>query len=935
MRPRLPRLIDVFARWLIRGALWAFPPVERRLSGSTLETAILDAAGTAMRTHGWLGLIWTLGAEAVDVVWAGLGMRLRAPAREVRTLNESGGTMEGWLSDIRFASRGLRRNPGFAWAAIVVLGLGIGASTAIFSVVDGVLLRPLPYPEPDRLVLLWQRAESDPERMMPIAGPDVAVFRERARLFDGFAFMSRVTDATLATSQSTHARMALVTSDFFDLLGTRAQLGRTFVPDDADGDPTAGGEALTGPGGQTDAASRRDVAAVPLVRSHGLWVRTFGQDTDVLGRGVRINGQAATIVGVMPEDFSVLLPPHAGIPADVDAWSPIRVDLRAFERTDGRALDQDSDNSGAVVARLARGVTLGQAQLEMDAISRDLRLEVPEYEAAGVGIEVRAMQDDLTREARPTLIAIWAAGGFILLIACLNVALLVLARGTSRTSEFALRAALGARRLRIARQITVENLTLAALGCVAGWLLANAGVDLLLRFAPPDVPRLDAVRVDVRALGFAAVAAGVSALIFGGLPGLLTSGASRRSALGSGGSLGSRGHSRARSAFVVGEVALAVVLLATGGLLIRTVKELERIRPGFDPEGVLTFSLSLRGSTRYSGPADRARFVKAFEEQVEAIPGVEAMGLVGRLPLGGRVWTQPYGLPGQGESRWAENRADFRMVTSHYFQAMGSRLLEGRSFTNEEDLVEDRRVAVIDEKLALRLGGRGSAVGQRIGFPLDGRPVEAEVVGVVEHVRYEDLKSEGREAIYVPYRQEASRDVAFSVRTRVEPETVTTPIRQALRILDPELTLYDVRPMPAYVRDSIAPTRFALTLTAGFGLVALVSTLIGLYGLIAYTVADRSREIGLRLAIGADGRQVLGDLVLAGMKLVGVGLVVGLALAFLFVSTLEGLLFGVRALDVRSLVAAALLLLATAGVAIWMPARRAAAIDPASALRAE
>jgi putative ABC transport system permease protein len=928
MTPRLPAPVVLCTRWLIRGALLAFPAEARRLNTAALETAVLDAAHDALRTGGWPGLIWTVVAETLDVVRAGLGLRMRTGDRRTPTGHKWEGKMGSWVSDVRFAFRGLKRHPGFAVAAVAVLSLGIGASTAIFSVVDGVLLRPLPYPDADRLVLLWQRTGNEPERMIPVAGPDVAVFRERARLFDGFSFLSRVADATLSTGEPTHTRMALVTSDFFDLIGVGAHLGRTFVQDDA----VAPGN---GPAQPADSGVAQPTSAAPLILSHGFWVRAFGGDERVIGRDVRINGQSATIVGVMPEGFSLLLPPHAGIPRGVDVWSPIQVDLRAFDRTDGRAVDQDSDNSGVVVARLTAGATLAQAQLEMDAISAALRIELPAYEAENLGVEVRAMHDDLTRGARPTLTAVWAAGGFILLIACLNVALLVLARSSSRTSEFALRAALGARRLRITRQIMVENLVLAALGCAAGWLVASFGLDILLRFAPAGLPRLGSVRVDGRALAFAAAAAGAAACFFGGLPGLLTLRASQRSALGSGGGLGSRTRSRMRSAFVIGEVALAVVLLTCGGLLIRTVNELERIRPGFDPEGVLTFSLSLRGSTRYAGPADRARFVKAFEERVEAIPGVEAMGLVGRLPLGGRTWTQPYGLPGQGESLWSENRADFRMVTSHYFTAMGSRLLEGRSFSRDEDLNEDRRVAVIDEKLALRIAPTGSAVGQRIGFPLDGRPVEAEVVGVVEHMRYEDLKADGREAIYVPYRQEASRDVAFSVRSRVDPETVATPIRQALRALDPELTLYDVRPMPAYIRDSIAPTRFALTLVAGFGLVALVSTLIGLYGLIAYTVADRGREIGLRLAIGADGQRVLRDIVLSGMKLVGVGLAVGLVLALLFGSALQGLLFGVRAVDPRSLAAAAALLAVTAAIAIWIPARRAASIDPASALRAE
>ncbi len=832
--------------------------------------------------------------------------------------------LEDLVLDVRYAVRTLRRSPGFTTVAILTLALGIGANTAIFTVIDHVMLRPLVYDTPDRLVLLWNRtAHTGPERI-PIAAPDVAVYREQARLFEGFAFTNRVSDAALTDDgEPQHIKVGGVTPNFFSLLGVPPGLGRDF---DAD-------EDLIPPEMLQD--STAIIPPPALIISNGLWVRRFGGDPDVVGRTLYVNGQPATIVGVTREGFELLIPPDVGIAAGVDVWAPIRVDLSNFRRADGLR-DQDSDNTGAVIARLKPGATLADAQAEMDAISVGLRRQISSYERAGIGITVEPMHAAAVEHIRPTLLALWAAVGLVLLIACINVANLLLVRAMSRRKELALRSALGATRLRIARQILTESALLALAGGAAGTILAKLGIDLFMVVRPVSLPLVDNIAIDSRVLAFSLGATVLAALLFGLLPAfdsaLMKSGSLLKQRVGDAYTTRSR---RLRGGLVAAEVAVSLVLLISAGLMLRSFVSLNQIRPGFDPERVLAFNISLRYADRYQGPAARAQFVHQLEGRINALPGVEAVGLVGRLPLAGRIWTQPYGLEGQSEAEWAANAADFRMITSGYFRAMGTKLMAGRFFTEDEDLFENRRVVIIDEKMARRIAPGGAPVGKRLGFPLDGKPIGAEVVGVVEHVRHESLSEDGRETVYVPYRQEASRDVALVVRTSGEPGGLVEPIRNEVKKLAPHMPIYNVITMKDYIGAAVAQTRFSLSLIALFGALALALASVGLYGVISYSVRQRTRDLGIRMALGARGETLVRQIVVSGLTLASIGIAAGLAFSLLVSRAMTSLLFGVEATDPVTLAAISSLLLAVATVACYLPARQASRVDPMEALRTE
>ena len=831
------------------------------------------------------------------------------------------------MNDVRYALRSLGKQRGFAAVAVLTLALGIGASTAIFSVVHGVLWRPLPYAEPDRLVFVWHRMASGGMQRTRISGPDVAEFRDRATLFDGFAFTNNVLDAALEADGTTeHARLGVVTSNFFSVLGVRAEVGRAF-------DPSQGvdaGAAWWGQGIVTGAASAPPTA---MVLNHALWRDRFGADPGVIGQTVRINGLPAIVVGIMPRGFDVPMPAGTGLEQDVDAWTPIRVPLDRFQRADGRR-DQDSDNTGAVIARLRPGVSLERAQAELDVIATQQRESVVQYRELGMRIEAVPFREDVVAHRRALLVALFAAVGLVLLIACLNIANLGLARLGSRRREIVLRAALGAGRGRLVRQLMTESAVLAVAGGVGGLVIALWAVPLLLRYAP-DLPRTGSLGIDVTALAFTMAIVAAAALVFGTVPAL--AGAHQRGDATLRPQLAVRSSPSGahRRVLVVGEIALSMVLLVGAGLMLRTLTALGKEDPGFDPTNALTFRVSIRAPDRYLGPAARAEFLRHVADRLRGLPGVQAVGAIGGLPLSGATWTQPYGRADEPPESWVRNEADFRVVTSGYFDALGARLLAGRWFTLDEDLSEERRVAIVDARMARRLAPEGgNVVGRTIAFPLDSRPVVAEIVGVVDHVRHERLDREGRETIYVPYRQEASRDVSVIVRTAAQPAALADAVRREMASLDSRLPVHDVRTMEAYVAAAMAPTRFALTLMTGFAVLAVVLGCTGLYGVLAFTVAQRTREFGIRLAVGARQRDVLFD-VLAEGAVVGVGgLAVGGVLALIFAGSLSSLLFGVRARDPLTFGTVAVLL-AGALAASYIPARRAARIDPMEALRHE
>ncbi|MCI0435315.1 MAG: ABC transporter permease [Gemmatimonadetes bacterium] len=902
-----------WAEWLVRVCLRVWPRGSRDRDGPALLETIRDEL--ADRTERGRSRWWWMLAECGSIVRAGFALRVAGLRAAI------GDATRDWLSDARFAARTLVRNRGFSVFVMLTLAIGIGGNAAIFGLVDQTLFRPAPYESPDELVLVWSTLGQDPARV-PVAAPDVAVFRERSRRFESFAFMNRVRDGAIGSEAATgveHVRIATVTPNFFELLGIRPVLGRVFA-------------------GHDIVSSSRDDGALTapvVVLSHRTWRSVFGADPGVVGQVVRLNGWPVTLLGVLPALFRLELPPDAGIATDADVWSPLQVPLIAFRRGDGRLLDQDSDNSGVAIGRVRTGVSLDEAVAELSAIGDQLRHEVPAYTAAGLRVSARSMHEDATAHASGLLRALLAGAGIVLLVACLNLSTLVLARGMRRHAELAIRTALGSSRMRILRQLVTENLLLVAVGGGFAAMVAAFGTELFARTLPPGLLPNVALRWDPLGVLLATAVTAAVVLAFGILPTLGIVMHEQRGRIG-GVFQRTRGRTmRMRHALVLSEVALSVVLVSCAAFLIRTTFELRAIRPGFESANALTFSVSLRVPGRYTGPAERARFMREVETAIRDLPGVRAVGLTGGLPLSGRRWTQPYGLPGQAQPEWQENRADFRVITSGWFEAVGARVLEGRAFTHDEDLIEDRRVVIVDEKLARRIVRGGSAVGATVGFPLDGQPIHAEVVGVVEHIRHDELTSEGREALYVPYRQEASRDVSFVLRTEGDPAALAPAIRGTLRAIDPEVPVYALRTMDEYVDDALSPTRFALVLLAGFAVLTLLASGLGLHGVIAYEVGSRTREIGLRMAIGASAQGVMRSVLLSGVRLGGAGVLIGAALATIAARLLQPLVYGVETADPLTWAMVLSAVLAVTLLSCWVSALRASRLDPALALRAD
>lgn len=831
--------------------------------------------------------------------------------------------MDRLLQDLAFAFRSLRRRPVVAIVPVFTLALGIGASTAVFSVFDSVLLTPPPYREPDRLVLLWHRLPALGIARARVAAPDVAVYREGADAFEGLAFVAGADDSALEGTDATHhVRVGVATPNLFRVLGVEAQIGRTFQSNE----------------GVLSAAQLADpdfqAAPGPILLGYEIWSQRFGRDEGVVGRTLRFGGAPRLVVGVLPPDFELLLPPGTGVPTDIDAWTPLAVPPYAFRRPEGLR-DQDSDNTGAVIGRLRPDVSLDHARQQMAILSSRQREAIPQYREAGLTVEVVHLQDDAVQHAKPLLFALMGAVTFVLLIACSNVGNILLARASDRRAEMAVRAALGAGPGRLVRQVLTEAGLLGLGGGLLGVLFASWAVDALLAFGPTGLPSSEDVKISGSVLSFAAIAGVGATMIFGSMSAMAMS-RRRTTSLGASGPRGGGGRTQTlRRGLVIWEVAMSFALLVGAGLMLRTSASLQRVDAGFEADGLLTLSVALPAEV--GGPGDRARFVDAFERQIRELPGTEAVGTVGGLPLGDVVFRQPYGLEGSTPDEWSGNEANFRVITSEYFAAMGTRLLAGRSFTPAENISEDERVAIVDAKLAEKLAPGGNAVGRRIGFPLDGDPIFATIVGVAEDVRFHDLRETGRETIYVPYRQEASRAISMAVRTTRDSQTSITSIQEIARGLsgDVPIPVYAFRDMESFVSRALAPTRFAMGVIGFFAAVAVGLAAVGLFGVISYAVSRRTREFGIRLALGAPTRRVLSDVLAGGLGLTAIGLVIGAGLAFAGASATETLLFGVGRADLPTYGLVAILVLAVTILATWLPARRAASVEPLAALKHE
>lgn len=821
--------------------------------------------------------------------------------------------MTGWTGDLRYAVRTLMRSPSFTLVVTVTLALGIGANAAVFGLVRGALFTPPSFEAPDELLFVWNTI-GDSRARFRVAAPDVAEVRDRVPSLAHVAFMDRVTDGAIEAEDggsAEHVRLARVTPNFFGVLGVTSAYGRTFVEEAA---------ASAGP---------------TVLISDGIWRSGFGADPRVIGRTVRVDGLPATIVGVLSADFRIPMPPEVGIAADADVWIPLREPLTTMERADGRRLDEDSDNTGAVVARIRAGATTAQVREDLERLSAELRETLPAYATAGIGFEARPLVEDATRHVRDLLWTLMVSVGAVLVIMCLNLSTLLLARGTRKATELSVRAALGAGGVRIVRQLLAESAVLVALGTLCALLVAQVASTALEAWVPsglipPGGFSFDPITL-VASAGVAALATGLA----GVAPALSLVAGEGRGGLTRGIRRDQRREGKVRNTLVVAQIAVSVSLLLGAGMLVRTVSALKSVDPGFEPEGAMTFSLSVRTPGRYRGPGDRALLMRDIENRLSELPGVRAVGLTTRLPLSGKQWTQPYGLPGQAPSEWAENRADFRAVTSGYFEAMGMRVLEGRGFSSSEDLNEDRRIVVVDEALARRIGPPGTIAGRTVGIPLDGREVEAEIVGVVEHVRHEALDASGREALYVPYRQEASRDVSFVVRASGEPTRIAPRIRDAVADVDRQLPLYRLQPMLTYVERAVAPARLGYTVLTSFAFLAMLAVGIGLYGVVALEVGRRTRDFGIRMAVGATRTRVLRVVLSIGARLVLLGTIAGAALAVLGSGLLDAVAYGTSIGDPLLWAGAAGTVALVTGLACAVPALRASRLDPTMALRAE
>ena len=812
------------------------------------------------------------------------------------------------LEDLRHTFRGLGKDPGFTVVAVLTIALGVGANTALFSMVNGVLLSPLPFPEPGRLVGV--HASKPNFARGSISYPNFRDWRRANSVFSELG-VSRNT-SFIVTGQGTPEQLVgtFVSSEFLPLLGVHPILGRTF------------------------AAGEDEVGSAPVALiSAGLWQRRFASSHEVLGRTLTLDGRPYTIVGVVPS-FPLSAP---NLPRVSEVYVPIGQWSNDLLLSRGAGLGIHG------IARLKPGVTFAQAQADMDGVTRALAETYPETNK-GLGASLVPLKEQVIGPVRPVLLLLFAAVAFVLLIACVNVANLMLARCSSRAREFAVRTALGAGRGRLAQQLLTESIVLGVLGGTLGVALAMVGTNSVLGLSGGDVPRISEVRVDATVLGFTLLISLLSGALFGIAPALATARASLHDALrGSAGLPG--GHRRSQNAFVVLEVALALVLLVGAGLMVRTLTRLWSVDPGFNPEGVLTFSVSLPPAMTKETPEAIRVALSDLETTVRSVPGVRAVSLFGgAFPLAGDD-ERLFWLDGQprptthNDMKWTLSY----IVGPGYLEAMSVRLQRGR-FIGPQDLARSAPVAVVDDVFARTYFPEGEAVGRHIHLEAGTQPVE--IVGVVGHVKQWGLDADDRNSLraqlYLPWTQASDGltallvgGVGVAVRTEGEPRQALVSLRDAVGRMGSQYALYDVQTMPEIVSESLGRQRFAMVLFAIFGGLALVLASIGIYGVVSYLVGQRTGELGLRMALGAQRGDILRLILAGGGRLAIFGIVLGTGLALGLTRLMEGMLYQVKPGDPPTFVAVALGLLGVALAACAIPARRASRVDPMVALRQE
>jgi len=837
------------------------------------------------------------GVSVEDARWAAI-----KALGNTTILKEEVREMWGWTfldrlkQDIIYATRVLRKNPGFTATAVLSLALGIGANTAIFSIVNAVLLKPLPYRQSDRLVMLWEQDRKGDENFVSPA--DFRDWREQNRSFDRVAAFLHTTFTVTGGDRPERVAGELVSSDLFPLLGVTPALGRGFVPED-----------------------ERQIPYTSVILSDGLWRRRFGGDPDVIGKTLESNGRKLTIVGVMPLGFDF---PAGLIRTPPEIWVPL---ARPAQEWTVRGF-----HYFRVVGRLRDGITLPAAASEMAAIQTSIAAKDKDAFAA---IRVVNLANDLVGDVKTPLLVIFAAVSFVLLIACVNVANLILARSSARQREFAVRLALGAGRARVIRQLSTESLLLGILGGAVGISVGVVMTKAIVAVAPANVPRLAGVQMDSQVLLFALSISMLTGLLSGLVPAFTFSVRRLGGQLKAGGrGAGPASGGRLRSVLVVSEIAIAIVLVAGAGLMVQSLYHLEQVRPGFRTDNILSFFVTIP-QVRYPA-ARQAAFFAELMGRIRTIPGVEAVGATTALPLSGTE--EDYSFEIEGRSRHEGHPvmgAHYRVVTPEYFLTLGIPVLRGRVFS-ERDRADSVPVVVINEALARRYFPSDDPLGKHIVIGNGRRPVAAsEVIGVVKDVNHSSLAARPMPEMYECYRQAPQLGMTLTVRSATDPRSVLPAIRRELGSLDRDVPLSKVLTMADLMGESLAPSRFRGTLLGAFALFAMILAALGVYGVMAYTLSRRTSEIGIRVALGARPGQVLELMIGSALRLSLTGVAVGLTAALWLTRFLKELLFEVGPADTRTFAVAALILTGTAMAAAYIPARRAMKVDPMAALRHE
>jgi predicted permease len=818
------------------------------------------------------------------------------------------------LRDLAYGVRSLRKSPSFTIIALLTIALGIGATTAIFSAVNAVLLRPLPYADAERLTLVWSDMRARDVTDFPIAPADFHDMREQATSFEqlGAVTTGRAT-INGEEGEPEQVRVAGITPNLLGMLGARVIAGRDFT--DADGTP------IPQPPDGVDPATLPPPPPASVILSHAFWQRRFGGE-DVIGRTIDIGGPAE-IVGVLAPGVELLFPPGTNVERNPDIWNALRVDYANGSRINVFL---------RVIGKLKPGVTPETAETQLEGIIAQLREEFPIKKTADVHWRAEPMHDDLVADVRPTIVALMGAVMFVLLIACANVANLLLVRSAQRERELAVRAALGGSRARLLSQMLAESLVLAAAGAALGVFIAYAGIRLLLRLQPDGLPRLETITIDPVVLGFTALVTLLAAVTFGLIPAWRASRTDVNDVLRETGRTGALARGKLlRGGVVIAEFALAFVLLIGSGLMLRSFAALQRIDPGYDPAGILTFNVNARGND-----GERIAFYEQMEQKLATLPGVSAVSVATPVPLDGGVANARWGTLEAAADPARFQQANVHFVRPGYFVAFGARLIEGRTTAAEDNNPTTLNV-VIDDVLAKKAFGSESAVGKQLLIRVrSAEPETFQVIGVVAHQRHVALSGEQKEAIFIADglmgHGVASR---WIVRAGGDPLALADGVRNVVREIDPRAAIADVQPMQALVDRAMAPTRFALVLIAVFAAIAALLAAIGLYGVLATIVRQRTAEIGVRVAFGASSSNIVALILRQGLALSIAGVVLGVIAAFAMTGVLSSMLVGVQPNDPLTYATTALTFLVVAAFACWLPARRAAMLNPTVALREE